>query len=244
MVMHFWGRCPSRIPSPFTLLLLLAVSHSVQADLFWPSNVSTSFTTLEEAETAMRAVNASTALLQFDRLSVSGIWTYRYYAVPPVPTSPPFWADCGNVPGFYGSGQAVCDARRTWINWANPLTYTPNPNLPQDGYGMLGQCLDRTNILGSPGRWVSCPSGYTLANTTVLGTPCGGNSCTWVVWGPTVTCKNYTTAIIYVQAKCPIDDLTADSGEAGPRFRLMPGHRSDPCRAGGHETGNALSMSC
>jgi hypothetical protein len=37
---------------------------------------------------------------------------------------------------------------------------------------------------------------------------------------------------------------TADSGEAGPRFRLMPGHRSGVCRAGGRETGNALSMSC
>lgn len=32
----------------------------------------------------------------------------------------------------------------------------------------------------------------------------------------------------------------ADSGEAGPRFRLMPGHRSGACRAGGRETGNAL----
>jgi hypothetical protein len=38
--------------------------------------------------------------------------------------------------------------------------------------------------------------------------------------------------------------LRADSGEAGPRFRLMPGHRSGVCRAGGRETGNALSMSC
>ena len=38
--------------------------------------------------------------------------------------------------------------------------------------------------------------------------------------------------------------LLADSGEAGPRFRLMPGHRSGACRAGRCETGNALSMSC
>jgi hypothetical protein len=34
----------------------------------------------------------------------------------------------------------------------------------------------------------------------------------------------------------------ADSGEAGPAFRLMPGYRSGACRAGGRETGNALSL--
>lgn len=131
------GSCPwcAKMLATYVFFLVpILVSNPARADQFYPSNVwpPQSFSTLEAAEAAMRAVNADAALLQFDRiLGTSGNWTYRVYTVPPLAPNPPAWSNWCNVPGDYASGQAVCDARRTWINWANPLTYIPDPPQPQ-----------------------------------------------------------------------------------------------------------------
>jgi len=154
----------------------------------------------------LRAVGAAAAVLQFDRLSGNGVTTYRYYAVPPLTPIQPGWSDCANVPGFHASGQAVCDARRVWIN-SGPLTYDPYPNTPQDGFGALGICKDGPyNWLGYPGRWLTCPIGYSqLTPITTIGGLCGDAV---MGWGPDAMCRSFATAIITVVSGCPVPELT------------------------------------
>ena len=202
----YWVRSLSVV-----LLAGSLVSFAAQADTFSPSNVSPTqyFATLGEAETAMRAVSVEAALLQFDRLSGSGIYTSRHYAVPPVAVSAPFWTDCGNTPGpdyQYASGQAVCDAARIFYNWPSYLTYTPS-NISQDTMGTsLGGCrqlpFDRT--FAFPGRFVTCPSGYRLTNAG------SANYCPTIPgigFGLNAICTSATTAIITVMSTCPIPHL-------------------------------------
>ena len=72
----------------------------------------------------MRAVSPAAANLQFERvMSETASQSVRLYSVPDVQPNPPMWSDWCNVLGDYSSGQQVCDARRVFVNWPNPLTY-------------------------------------------------------------------------------------------------------------------------
>ncbi len=131
-----------------------------------PSITTLSYSTMAKAEAAMRAVSPAAAKLQFDSL-LSDIPTPNsnvLYTVPDVQPNPPLWMDCSSVAGAYGSGQAVCDARRVVINWANPLTYVEtNPSgSVGNGEGLRGECGDLIRWdkpkLGFPQRWRSCPA--------------------------------------------------------------------------------------
>jgi hypothetical protein len=129
------------------LLCLLSAPFPTAADTFKPSNVDRSFSTLEEAVAAMRAVGTQYAPLKFDRiLTETDTEMVLYYTVPSVQPNPESWSDRCAVPGEYDSAQAVCTAREIYIGWAHPLTYRESPMItPPEGdgyYGYRGVCED------------------------------------------------------------------------------------------------------
>ena len=78
------------------------------------------------------------------------------------PPEPVRYVDVCNVPGEYDSFQAVCDARRAWINWPRPLTYVQATTY-------RGDCVDinpeyGSATLGFPFAGQACPDGYTMRN--------------------------------------------------------------------------------
>ena len=226
MVAYLRGRCPGRIVSSFAIILLLGFSNPTPADEFFPSNLwPQSFTTLQAAEDAMRAVPGYDKL-EFDHLldPGSGVWTYRVYTVPPVTPNPPKWSTYGmcTVPSIYDSGQAVCDAIRAQNQWPNPLIYIPDP--PNPNIYEQGTCRDGGTVLGYPGYWLTCPTSYHLTNTT-YSFPCGT---TTFGWGPNATCKNYTTARIDVRST---QSVHCGIGLSGFPAEVEPGKKLENLQA-------------
>ncbi len=169
----------------------------------------------------MRAVSPAAARLQFNRL-LSDIPTPNsdvFYSVPDVQPNPPVWSDLYNVPGQYPSGQAVCDARRAYINWATPLVYVETAPLwgngSQSSIRGWAQCQDRvspSSILGWPQGWLSCPSGYNPPRYT-------GDISPPMSSEPNMSCGNPLTVTIAVlpAAVCTVPPLTPlPSKEADP----------------------------
>ena len=167
---------------------------------------------MAKAEAAMRAVSPAAARLQFDRPIGELLTPYStvLYSVPNVQPNPPVWSDLYNVPGQYPSGQAVCDARRAYINWATPLVYVETAPLwgngSQSSIRGWAQCQDRvspSSILGWPQGWLSCPSGYNPPRYT-------GDISPPMSSEPNMFCGNPLTVTIAVlpTAVCPIEPLT------------------------------------
>ena len=163
---------------------------------YTPSNLSSpqSFNTLAEAESAMRSASSYGPLLKFNSLlQANNNVIVLLYAIQSIKPNPESWSDWCNVSGEYSSGQAVCDARKSIINWPYPLTYSGGGNGYEGGYG--GRCTDtHQNVMGYPQVWVSCPTGYNLANAT-YGNQCGGNHVPEGYGGTPICVNNYTATI-------------------------------------------------
>ncbi len=78
------------------------------------------------------------------------------------------WSNLGNVPGNYGSGQAVCDARAELINY-DALIYVDlnvGDEIPYDGKCQIPE-TDPPKYMASPGNFYYCPTDFDTADETV-----------------------------------------------------------------------------
>ena len=94
------------------------------------------------------------------------------FAAEQIRAATPSWSDTCNVPGDYESAQAVCDARRTYINWGTPLDFVPNADDPDAGRCQYGT-HQPWETLSFPYHGLYCPDGYSDVNK-VSWVNCGG----------------------------------------------------------------------
>ena len=179
----------------------------------------------------MRAVSPAAANLQFERvMSETASQSVRLYSVPDIQPNPPTWSDGCNVPGDYSSGQQVCDARRVFVSWSNPLTYVDTTPLETAGNGGYhGECRDFTRsdrvVLGFPQRGRSCPSGYFLKNAVWVTFSC---STPIRAEGPNLSCGSMLAETI-TGDKCPIEPLPPITDPTVLLFESNPNRSDNSC---------------